>query len=536
MAQWQNDLESKTAPWLMYEKALSHSARAELDDKISRCVDFFEGRQWASATESTKNLPRPVVNIVKMICRSKKASLLSSPLKLYYKSYTQGINVSRLNAFARCLLLELGESALDRLALDDAIKKGSCFYHYYWDSTTLSLTGKRQGSVRCEIIDPLCIFFENPAQLDEQKQKWIIISTKLEPSEASLIADSPISLSLLDEDTDENGLVTVLTRYFRQNGEVYFEKVSKTHVLCAPKRLSPLSSKDGVSACTLYPVVCGYYEKKEGSIYGISEVEGLIPNQKAINFNIAMSLLNAQECAWGKYIALPGALKGQKISNVPGQVLIDHAGTGDGIKKMSDSALSTVPMSISDDLISITRSVTGATEIFSGEALSSNMSGTAIAQLQAQAQLPIEDLRNELIEIKRKQGLVLAQFIKQYFYAKEFIVTEQDQSGTRQVLDLFYSSDYASSLLDVVVEVTNSSRATVSSDISFLNSCLGTGSISLETYIKAYPDCAISNKAELLAHLQEQRGLELEALIKENYELKQKLTQNGKSPINSFEP
>lgn len=519
MVKWQEEVDA-TGVWKLYKNALTHPARIDLDEKISRCIDYFEGRQWAPPTESTKNLPRPVINVVKMVCRSKKASILSTPLRIIYKSYTQGIDISKLNSFANGLLIELGQNRLDRLALDDAIKKGSCFFHYYWDPNAISLNGKVDGSVRAEIIDPLNIFFENPSQLDEQKQKWIIISSSIDAESVLLQADADASLDLINQDADENGMVTVLTRYFKINNEVYFEKSTKSCIFSKAKRLSPsfLSSH-----AHLYPVVCGYYERKEGSIYGISEVEGLIPNQRAINFNVAMSLLNAQECAWGKYIALPGALKGQKISNVPGQVLIDHTGTGDGIKKLSGQGIDSTPMGISDSLISITRSISGANELLSGETLSANLSGTAIAQLQAQAQLPIEDLKSEFIEIKRKQGLVLAEFMRLYFYNKDFILSKSIDGKKREVFDTFNSSEFEKSVLDVTVEVTNSTRATVASDISFLNTCLENGSISLKTYIEAYPDCAISNKSDLLARLNEQEESQIEKLRAENDELRKRL-------------
>ena len=502
MAQWQK-LNECTPLWSMYEKGLEYQAKIGLREQIKKNIAFFEGNQWASPTESTKNLPRPVVNIVKMICRSKKASILATPLKIIYKSYTQGIDISRFNSFASGLISELGQSKLDRLGIEDAVKKGSYFFHYYWDPHAISLSGRQDGSVRCEIIDPLCIFFENPAKLDEQSQKWILISSSLELADASELSGGKISDKLLENDANENGNITVLTRYFRIGKDVYFEKGTKSHILVEPTKLSP---SKGSGFANLYPIVCGYYEKREGSIYGISEIEGLIPNQKAINFNIAMSLLNSQECAWGKYIILPGALKDQKISNVPGQVLIDYSGTGQGIKKMSDVSLNETPMNMSELLISITRSVSGATELLSGEAISASLSGTAIAQLQAQAQLPIDDLKNEFIEVKKKQGLVLAQFMKLFFYEKDFITKKQDENGVHEVFDTFSSSEYESSVLDVIVEVTNSSSATVAADISFLNTCLSSGSISLETYIKAYPDCAISNKTELLEYLKEQNA------------------------------
>jgi len=529
VAQWKEEVETKL--WELYQNGLDYQNSIDLRAQIDENIRYFEGKQWPSPTESTKNLPRPVVNIVKMICRSKKSAILASPLKIFYKSYTQGADISKFNSFASELLKELGQDGLDRIAIDSAVKKGSYFYHYYWDKDALTLTGKRQGSLRCELIDPLNIFFQNPAQSDEQKQGWILIASHKDLSEVLSLCGGKISEAELERDKGDNGYITVLTRYFKISSEVYFEQATKSHIITPPTALAPMplnnselstQGKDFVHA-SLYPIVCGCYERRQGSIYGISEIEGIIPNQKAINFNIAMSLLNAQECAWGKYIALPNALKGQKISNVPGQVLIDHTGTGEGIKKMPDNGISEIPMNMSSELINITRNISGASELMSGEVVRS-LSGTAIAQLQAQAQLPIEDLKNEFIEVKRKQGLVLAQFMKLFFYKREFIIRKSAQGDEKEYFDLFSSSDYENSIFDVVVEVTSSTRTTVASDISLLNSCFSNGSISLETYIRAYPDSAISNKTELLKYIKEQNTSELEQVKKELTELKSKNT------------
>ena len=47
-------------------------------------VAMYEGKQWPDSTEKTKNLPRPVINILKMMCRNKKSAVASSPVKLHY--------------------------------------------------------------------------------------------------------------------------------------------------------------------------------------------------------------------------------------------------------------------------------------------------------------------------------------------------------------------------------------------------------------------------------------------------------------------
>ena len=552
MAKWQKGVDGEETPiWKMYSQGLEYQSRIGLSAGIPKNVDFYEGRQWPQPTESTKNLPRPVINIIKMICRSKRSAILSTPVKILYKSYSPRTDVDKLNDFLDNMLSEFNQDGLDKTAIDDGIKKGSYFFHYYWDNEAIGHTGRADGGVRCEIIDPLSIFFANPRETDEQKQDWILISSTVTKEKLLKICDPNLLPQLRTKLAEAEGQnkensdkITLLTRYFRVNGEVFCERGTKYAYVSAPFSLCPridgndlykINSKEDDKAETeknssinsslynksrakaaLYPIVCGCYERREGSIFGISEVEGIIPNQKAINFNIAMSLLNAQQCAWGKYLALPGALKGQKITNTPGQVLIDHTGTGQGIQRMKEQELSSSPVALAEQLTELTRTASGVTEIMSGEALRSNMSGVAIAQLQAQAEVPIEELRSEFWEVKKKQGMVLAQFIRLYYYDKEFIRKTKDENGCEcEVCDYFYSKDYESSILEVVVEPTRGTRASIASDINLLDNCLKNGKISLESYIRAYPDGAISNKTAILKQIEEEKTSEINALRKE---------------------
>lgn len=522
MVKRQKDVSSEeTLLWQLYQEGINSQISLGIRQSIPVYVDFYEGRQWPNPTQSTKNLPRPVVNIIKMICRGKKAAILNSPVKLTFKSYSPMIDIEKFNDFYDFVAKSLGQDELDARAIDDGIKKGSYFYHYYWDNDVTGIDGRRDGGLMCELIDPLNIFFENPSQLDEQKQEWILVSSRLSINGLRKIADGDVNLDEISSDDDtspyksspNNEKITVLTRYFRINGEVYCERATKHLIINKPFKIAPetivQNEQSNKLRAPLYPIVCGYYEKKEGSIYGLSEIEGIIPNQKAINFNLAMSLLNAQECAWGKYIALPNALKGQKVSNAPGQVLIDYSGTGDGIKKMPEQSLSQVPIQITNTLCDLTRTVTGATEVMTGDGFNSGLSGAAIAYLQAQAQMPIEELKSCYYRAKRKQGFVVAQFLKLYYYERAFArrVLSKDKEMT-EILEIFNSSSYENAVLDVTVEAIKGKSSSVAGDISLLDACLNSGNISLETYIKAYPDSAISNKQEILRLIKEERQVQ----------------------------
>ena len=346
----------------------------------------------------------------------------------------------------------------------------------------------------------------------------------------------------------EKETMLLLTRYYKKDGEIYCERQTKFNTVTEPFKIIPdtqeidsILKEIGTSIASgsvsendkrfvdyrhspkknrkfkqLYPIVCGSYERKECSIYGLGEVEGLIPNQKAINFNIAMNLLNAQQCAWGKYIALPNALGNQKISNVPGQVLIDFSGTGEGIKRMPEGEISSSPMSIAQSLEELTRSVSGTTGVMTGDAISSNLSGAAIAYLQSQAQVPIDELRNSFWHVKRKQGKVVAQFLRHFYFKRAFICQGNENDSEQMAnYDEFSSNEYDGAFFEVYVEAVGGTKASLASDISLLDTCLKNGSISLETYIRAYPESAITNKEEILKQINREKESELQMLREE---------------------
>ena len=252
---------------------------------------------------------------------------------------------------------------------------------------------------------------------------------------------------------------------------------------------------------TLYPVVVGNYEEREHSIFGIGEVEGVIPNQKSINFNIAMSLLNAQENAWGKYVVLPGALSGQTISNEPGQVLTDYSGTGEGIRRLKESAPTLAAMEMVDTLTRLTRVVTGSTEVMTGETLGGSMSGAAIAQLQSMAEQPVKELRRAFFSAKEKQGRILSEFFRYYYVRKEF---PDGHGGT----ELFRGDEYGDGELSVIVRAVAGTSSSAAGDITALDALLSRGLISPETYLAAYPPDALSNREKILEGLQRDRGRE----------------------------
>jgi hypothetical protein len=190
--------------------------------------------------------------------------------------------------------------------------------------------------------------------------------------------------------------------------------------------------------------------------------------------------------------------------------LVDYSDTGNGIKKLAEQQPSDLSIQMADKLLELSRAVSGSTEIMTGEAIGKNQSGAAIAQLQATASMPIEELRTRFWDAKERSGKILEQFFKLYYeskdfsYKKEVINPVTNQKEEQVVSDVFKSSEMVDMDFTVTVEAIGGTRATAASDIAFLESMFHAGAIDAKTFVKSFPADAISNKSELQEALEEQ--------------------------------
>ena len=586
-----NEQMTTTTLWNDRQNAREFLAAVGLTNNLPLFVRFYDGDQWGRTTDATLNMPRLTTNIIKMICRNKKAAILSTPVRIVYKGENDK-SAEKFTRFSDFIQKEMGQDDLDKQAVGSGVKKGTYIFHYYWDAEARGKRGQLPGGLRCELIDPLNAYFANPAEPDEQKQKWIMFESREEVQAVREKADKAINPEMITEDEQESPyptkeqkgtpMCTVLTRYFRKNGEVYCEKATKSVVFNAAFPITPdldramdiirsaepyadesdkkkakedpgnnaLPDKAGEGKRTitdrtrayLYPVVVGNYEPRENSIYGLGEVEGLIANQKSINLIMSMIAYNIEQTAWSKYVVQPGALNGQRINNDPAQVLTDWSKTGNGIKRMEGQQIPAGAFSIIDTVTSMTRTVTGSSEVMTGETAGANMSGAAIAQLQSQALLPVEELKDTFWNVKRKQGKVLAQFFKLYYTETPFVyedeVPDKDANGavktdafgnpvkkTVRVPDTFSSREYRNADMDVIVETTAGTKSSAAGDITALDLLLQHGDISAKTYIEMYPEGALSNKTELVEKLGEMEANALQSMQQQMIQAQQQIAQ-----------
>ena len=563
--------------WEDYEHAKSYQSQLGLTNQIPMNVDFYEGRQWAAKTEATKDIPRPVVNIVKFIVRNKESSIVGSPVSLVFTSNRNPEMAQKLTEFNKTIENEMDMLSVRNKKVHEGIIKGTGVTHYYWDSEARGELGDFEGGVRAEIIDPLNVFFANPQEQDEQKQKWIMIAARVEVTaakamlsdkyrkagaEADIVPDEADLIYTDEREQDGTELCTVLTRYYRKNGEVYYERAVKGTMLHDGIAMTPLTEDDieaeedaennakngsktddiemddgedklqdtpkkhGKKArktFSLYPISVYNYEPREKSIYGMGEVEEIIPNQKALNFIVSMQLLSIQNLAWGKWVVKEGALRKQKLNNSPGQVLTDYTPYGvKGIQRTDDPPISAAPMQFVDILLSVTRLVTGSTEVMTGEAQTSGQSGQAIANLQAQALKPIQELRDRYLQSCKKEARIIKLFYELFYDGKRFEYKTKDNNYAEET---FSGTEMQDTLFDISIEAGSGTPYSETLTISLLTEYLSAGYIDYETYLELLPAQVAAFKTTLLKKVQEGSVAQLKQAQEQIAALQEQLAQ-----------
>lgn len=512
---------AETKTWEKYREALSWQGSMGFTVSFPEYIRFREGDQWAPPTKRTRNLPRPVFNIIKMFIRTKRAMLLSQPLSINYSpsEYSADAVQSQfasdaardMTDYAAMLWRKTRQDELNYQFIDDAAVLGTGILHYYFDDTAGT-----QGEIRGETIDPINFFVGNPQEQDVQAQPWIIISQRVPVEDVKALAKreglSAQEIELIGSDAEQSAegydsarremhgedKCTVLTRYFRKDGAVHFDRCTRSVEIVKSRSLTP----DGrESVIRLYPVVILTWEVRKKCIFGIGETETLIPAQKAVNFLKAMELLSVQQCAFPKILTKPNALR-QTLTNEPGEVVTDYTPNGIGITYMSAAPLSGAAGNLAASIFDLLRVVTGVTEVASGEAIGAQMAASAIIALQQQARTPIEETQRRFIRRIEEVGKIWEELIKAYYYTERNIVSA-DAKDDENVSRPFKGTAYAHMQFDLAVDAGASSDYGEVLAQTTLDNMLARGDIDIRMYVKLAPRNVVPFREELLRMLDE---------------------------------
>ena len=506
--------------WKQYLDGVKYQQSMGFTTDFPKFISFKEGDQWAAVTENTKNLPRPVFNITEMFIRSKRAavtnqglSLVYTPLEVFDDEETQARaeqGAKDFTDFAKIMWENLDQEELNNEFVDDAVTVGTGILHYYWNANKKGGNQlKWNGDLQGEVLDPLNVFFANPHRKKVQDQEWIIIQDRMTVKEArdlarrEGIAEELVRLIGADnnesgeytaetKEVTENDKITVLLKYFKKDGAVYYSKSTSSLVIIDDRLLTP-EVEGSTYKMGLYPIALMSCIRRKKCIYGLGYAQDVIAINKAVNQLKAMQLLNAIQCGNPALVTRPNAIR-QKITNQGGQIITDYSPDGNGIRYMQPPNFSTIFSQLGNEMFELARTTTGVTDVSTGETLGANMAASAIIALQNQAKTPIKELQNRYFSAIKEVGDIWLEFFKAYYNMDRNMIVEDEEGKAEN--RIFNGSNYADIDYKLKVEVAVASdKETLA--VSLLDSMRQREDINKEQYVELMPDAAMPFKADI---------------------------------------
>ncbi|ASS66220.2 hypothetical protein [Paenibacillus sp. RUD330] len=501
-------------------------------DKWPEYERFKAGDQWPPATDRTRSLPRPVFNIVRYIENHKVSSVMNENVKMIFtpqeavNQATEDPNealqaqavteaASTFSRFSGTVWENIKQDQLNEEALEVASNVGTGIWHYYWDTSKKGgMIFPWIGEMAGETLDPINVFFGNPQQMDVQKQPYIIITSRdmVESvrSEAQANGLSPAMAEMITGDTDvqdegydgakreldDNSKVTVKTMYWRDEGQIMFCKVASSQMVKPP---TP-------TQMTRYPIAVMQWERRRKSIHGIGDTEGIIPNQKTINFLLAMSALSAQLTGWPKMKINPNFVNPNSINNDPSQPLIDNSPPGQsGAEYMNPGQMSGHVKELIDTFIDYTKQLSSAQDAATGDMASGNLNASAIMLLQKAAGVPIESIKKRFYRVIEDIGRIWEEFWK-VKYNTTRRVSVKDEEDNPMMTD-FRGSDYAGIEFNLKIDIGPSSSYSEELSMASLDKLFDKQAIDTIQYLKYAPTNVVPFKDSLIKDLEQQQQM-----------------------------
>lgn len=450
---------------------------------------MYEGRQTPENYDA--ELPRATENITSWVVDSQHATILGTTVTLNWTCFDKNLSTDGLKKFDEYVQKAIGmDEKKDDLVLDAEVGSAGLLYHY-WSDDILTFRGNNKGSLGVDTIALEDFFCSNPRLRDIQRQKYVGFRHRAEVKAARATVDkkmknyAEIISSIVpddyldqkdnydaDDEGFENGAVTLYTRFFRIEGEVYWTRSTRHVQLTEPKplnpdliikklRLKPEYEENGYSPddeeiyeldpevpnfqdeslepasdeshyeakdqMMLYPISILVLRRRRNCLYGRSVVEDVFDNQKLVNFMTAMVAKEIQDTAWATIVMKEGAANGQTWTGQPGGVFTDYTpGSAFGIKRLEGNQLNAQVMNYVSTIIDITKMITGTNELVDSSSNLKDVTAYALQILEEQRNKKIEAIQNRYWRFLVESSKIRLQFYKHYYPESYYIYDLSD--------------------------------------------------------------------------------------------------------------
>lgn len=486
--------------WKEYQKAIDYKSTILLFDNVETNRNFYLGKQWEGV--NAPNIEKPVINIQKKFVDYATSMIISDDIAVSCDVDESIEQTTRdaLNYITSSLINQVFEQTKfkkkTRKFIKDAAVTGDGFFYWYFDPNK-NKKGKYKGGIALEHIESTNICFGNPAEIDVDRQPYILVITKLPTEEVKELAKSygvaEENLNQIKKDgLDYNQVqssarsivdyTTVITKFFKKDDTVWCIKSVQDIVI-----------KDEWDTKTqLYPIAHMPWIQVENSYHGTSPLTETRQNQIMINKYYMMLNQFVKLLAFPKIVYDRTKIK--EWNNRIGQALgIDGDPNQAFVSSTPTIQLSATVINLIQDLIDKTKESLGIYDVALGNVKPDNTS--AIIALQKTASQPLEFQRLEYLQVVEDSVRIIIDIMSAYYGTRELPYKTKDGNG----VIAFNFSDLDYNEFGMNVEVGQAAYWSEVTQIQTLDNMYKMQIIpDAITYLEQLPNGILKNKAEII--------------------------------------
>ena len=526
--------------WERYEKGIQYNSSFKPNKDYYEAIkvwnDFYNGDQWNGVGGSSE-LPKLVFNYTKRIIDFKIASVTSSDISVSVEPLrntpvtddneleidnTDFVNNEIKNVFEKWNFRILKKRALRKAGIS-----GDMCAHITFNTEAKPFRGFApdvKGEMEIELIDATNIYFGNANIKSVSKQPYIIIVGRDtvqnlqeeakqfktqdndiesdDDTEYQLTEFANVEVEPADIEKDSDGKAKYIYYYYKK-------KVGEDiHVFVTKCTKDAIIYQDKDTEYSDYPVAFANWYELENTYHGRGEVEGICPNQIAINKMFAMIVYHQMMTAFPTAVYDKDVIKSWNnqigtafaLSNLNGRSIKDVAGY------LNPANMSDYIIKVIDLAIQYTKDCMGVSDASLGNVDPKNTS--AILAVQKSTAVPLENVKDNLYDFVEQIVRIMIDVMGTKYGERPVVITDEDGNRTIEKYDF---AQLKGMDLHIGIDVGESSYYSEIAMLQTMDNLLQGQYIEFIDYLERIPNEMFPKKAEYIAQIKAKQQQEKEA-------------------------
>ena len=509
-----------TATWDLYEVGRNYNRRLNMYTEGKENYDYYHGRQWEGITKPRSQAEPITLNIVKPIVKY-SFEIVFNPNGTQQKENLRRIKdvTNGLSQFVNKAWEKSQSGKTVRAIVKNACINSEGIIYFYTDGDT----------IMSEEIDKNNIYYGNENTSDIQDQPYILVTYRKPIKEViqkardcrdkglNDLTEEDIKTIVSDLDYEEqqgkefmqqevSPMCLVIMRFEKaEDGKIWVSESTRTCDIIRPQ-----STK-----CEMYPFAHFVWEEEKGYARGVSEVRGLIDNQREINKTATRRAIAVKLGAYPKLVVATDFVKNKDALSQVGSTIEVNGMKADDVHTiatyLNPAQISPDAYNLQNDLMVNTRTLAGAGDTATGQIDPERSSGKAILAIQQASQQPLNEQLENYKYFLEDCAKIMFELIKVYFLKGlnlHTTVEEYNELGNVETYDKPFNiskKELEKMDLDIKIDITPTTAYDRYAQELSLENLLLKGLINLEEYTDALPEGSAMPKPTLEIIIQKRK-------------------------------